>query len=86
MKFSGVDNHWLRALVISETGSGQGVQLEAMLSYYITPQFSLGVGGRYWAMWTTTGSDAFNGVPIARKDTYRYERYGVLVQAAYKFD
>lgn len=86
VKFSGVDNHWLRALVIDESGHGQGVQLEAMLSYYITPQFSLGIGGRYWAMWTTTGSDAFNGVPIPRSDTYRYERYGVLVQAAYKFD
>jgi len=86
VKFSGVDNHWLRALVIDESGKGRGVQLEAILSYYVTPQFSLGVGGRYWAMWTRTGSDAFNGVPINRTDTYRYERYGVLLQAAYKFD
>ncbi len=83
--FTGVDNHWLRALVINESGRGRGVQMQAILSYYITPQFSVGAGGRYWAMWTSTGSDAFNGVPIARTDTYRYERYGLLLQAAYKF-
>jgi opacity protein-like surface antigen/outer membrane protease len=86
VKFTGVDNHWLRNLVIDESGTGHGVQLEAILSYYVTPQFSLGVGGRYWAMWTRTGSDAFNGVPINRTDTYRYERYGMLLQAAYKFN
>lgn len=86
VKFTGVDNHWLRALVIDESGTGKGVQMEAIVSYYVTPQFSLGVGGRYWAMWTTSGSDAFNGVPIARTDTFRYERYGMLLQAAYKFD
>jgi opacity protein-like surface antigen/outer membrane protease len=86
VKFTGIDNHWLRNLVIDESGTGRGVQLEAILSYYVTPQFSVGVGGRYWAMWTRTGSDAFNGVPVDRTDTYRYERYGLLLQAAYKFD
>jgi opacity protein-like surface antigen/outer membrane protease len=85
VSFSGVDNHWLRNLVIDESGHGRGVQLEALVSYYVTPQFSIGLGGRYWAMWTTSGSDAFNGVPIDRNDTYRYERYGLLAQAAYRF-
>lgn len=86
VKFTGVDNHWLRSLVIDESGTGRGVQLEAIVSYYVTPQFSLGAGGRYWAMWTRSGSDAFNGVPVDRKDTYRYERYGMILQAAYKFN
>lgn len=86
VKFTGVDNHWLRNLVIDESGTGRGVQLEAFISYYITPQFSVGIGGRYWAMWTTTGSDAFDGVPVDRTDTYRYERYGGLLQASYKFN
>jgi opacity protein-like surface antigen len=85
VSFKGVDNHWLRALVIDENGRGEGAQLETILSYYVTPNFSLGAGARYWAMWTRTGADAFNGVPIRRTDTYRYERYGVLLQAAYKF-
>jgi opacity protein-like surface antigen len=85
VSFKGVDNHWLRQLVIDENGRGQGTQLEAILSYYITPNFSVGAGARYWAMWTRTGADAFNGVPIRRPDTYRYERYGMLLQAAYNF-
>ena len=86
VKFTGVDNHWLRNLVIDESGTGRGVQFEAFLSYYLTPQFSIGIGGRYWAMWTTNGSDAFNGVPVPRTDTYRYERFGGLLQASYKFN
>jgi opacity protein-like surface antigen len=83
--FDGRDNHWLRALVIDENGKGRGVQLEAILSYAPMPNFSVGIGGRYWAMWTRNGDDAFNGVPIGRDDTYRYERFGLLLQAAYKF-
>ena len=86
VRFSGVDNHWLRSLVIDESGRGRGVQMEAFLSYYVTPQFSVGVGARYWAMWTTSGDDAFNGSPTERSDTYRYERFGGLLQASYKFD
>jgi len=85
VKFKGVDDHWLRNLVIDEDGHGAGVQIEAMLSYYVTPQFSIGAGGRYWAMWTTKGSDAFNGSPTDRTDTYRYERWGLLAQATYRF-
>ena len=85
VRFKGVDNHWLRNLVIDEGGHGVGVQLEALLSYYVTPQFSIGAGGRYWAMWTTSGTDAFNGDPVNRNDTYRYERWGLLAQASYRF-
>lgn len=85
VRFTGRDDHWLRALVIDEDGRGQGAQLETILSYAVTPNFSLGVGGRYWAMWTRIGDDAFNDVPIGRHDTYRYERFGLLMQAAYKF-
>jgi opacity protein-like surface antigen len=85
VKFSGVDNHWLRNLVIDESGHGRGVQAELILSYQVTPQLSLGAGGRYWAAWTTSGSDAFDGVPVERTDTYRMERYGTLLQAKYQF-
>jgi outer membrane protease len=86
-KFSGTDNHLDRVplLIIDESGHGRGVQAEAFLSYLVTDQFSVGVGGRYWALWTTSGSDAFNGVPISRNDTYRVDRLGVTFQASYKF-
>lgn len=86
VQFSGVDNHWLRSLVIDESGRGRGVQMEAFVSYYVTPQFSIGVGARYWSMWTTSGIDYFNGSQTSRSDTYRYERFGGLLQASYKFD
>jgi hypothetical protein len=83
--FTGVDNHWLRNLVIDENGHGHGVQVEALISYEVMPRFTVGAGGRYWAVWTTSGSDAFNGVPINRNDFYRAERYGGFLQAAYRF-
>jgi opacity protein-like surface antigen/outer membrane protease len=89
-KFTGTDNHFLRDLVIRESGHGQGVQAEAFLNYYVTDALSLGVGGRYWALWTTSGSDTFifSGVsngPSSRNDTFRAERAGVTFQGSYKF-
>lgn len=83
--FDGVDNHWLRSLVIAEDGDGRGAQLEAILSYYLSPSFSLGVGGRYWSMWMDDGHDAFNGIPTNRADVFRYERAGVFLEANYRF-
>ncbi len=85
-KFTGTDQHLLRGLVIDEQGHGRGVQAEAFLSYLLTDQLSVGVGGRYWALWTTSGTDAPNGVVLPRNDTYRAERVGVTFQASYKFD
>jgi aryl-phospho-beta-D-glucosidase BglC (GH1 family) len=89
-KFTGTDNHFLRDLVIAESGHGQGVQAEAFLNYYVTDALSLGIGGRYWALWTTSGSDTFifSGVsngPSSRNDTFRAERAGVTFQGSYKF-
>ncbi len=84
--FNGTDNHWLRDLVIKEAGHGQGTQLQAMLTYDVTPQFSVGAGARYWAMWANTGDDRFNGVPTDRNVTYRMERAGAFLQASYRFD
>src|SRR6516162_3019093 len=44
---------------IPEDGHGRGVQLDLTVSYAVTDQFSLGVGGRYWTMSTTTGQTKF---------------------------
>jgi opacity protein-like surface antigen/outer membrane protease len=87
-KFSGSDQHLDRRppLTFIEAGHGHGVQAEAFLSYLITNQLSVGVGGRYWALWTTSGTDAVNGAVAPRNDTYRTERVGVTFQASYKFD
>ncbi|RJF70419.1 outer membrane protein [Rhodopseudomonas palustris] len=68
-------------------GVGQGVQLEAILSYEVTPSFTVGVGGRYWAMWATDVETAGFGAPVATQLLpIRVERYGSFLQASYKFD
>ena len=85
VKFVGVDYHLDRALTFDEAGDGTGVQVEAFLSYFITDQFSVGVGGRYWAMWATSGTDTVLGIVSPRNDTYSTERVGVTLQASYKF-
>jgi opacity protein-like surface antigen len=91
VRFVGLDNHMQRrepVKVSPESGTGQGVQLEAILSYRITPSFSVGAGGRYWAMWAT-GTDAqanylssgrYSALPV------RNERFGGFLQASYTFD
>ncbi|MDR3372311.1 MAG: outer membrane beta-barrel protein [Ancalomicrobiaceae bacterium] len=83
--FSGTDNHWLRNLVIQERGHGYGTQLEAVLSYAVTDDFSIGAGARYWALWTDYGSVAFNGASSPQNLSYKMERSGVFLQGSYKF-
>lgn len=86
VQYSGTDNHVLRGLISPEWGTGNGVQLEAILSYDITPAFSVGVGGRYWAMWTTDSYVAFGGFPCPCQTLpAKGERSGIFVQASYRF-
>lgn len=86
-KFTGTDQHLERVplLIFDESGHGQGLQAEAFLTYLVTNQLSVGVGGRYWALWTTSGTDVDNAVPQPRNDTFRTNRVGVTFQASYKF-
>jgi opacity protein-like surface antigen len=85
VNFNGTDDHLLRALIIGESGVGTGFQLESTLSYMITEQFSVGVGGRYWSMWTT--KDAISdpsGTPCpCQTQPARTDQYGVFVQVDY---
>jgi opacity protein-like surface antigen/outer membrane protease len=89
--FSGTDNHLLRTdvanTVSTETGNGQGVQLEALLAYSLGNSFSVGAGGRYWAMWATNASTNLFGTPCPCQTLpARTERYGAFLQASYKLD
>lgn len=97
--FQGRDNHLLRDLTFfsDQRGSGGGgVQVEGTLSYFLTNNFSVGVGARYWAMWTRKNSKIFpneakkeNSSPVAEEAlpaNYRMERWGTFLQASYKFD
>jgi len=88
--FSGSDNHLLRNVantISPESGNGKGVQLEAILAYSFANSFSIGAGGRYWAMWATDSSTNFFSTPCPCQTLpARTERYGGFVQASYKFD
>lgn len=88
---SALDIHHARTDVASKDspawGTGRGVQIEAILTYDITPTFNVGVGGRYWAMWATDVETAGFGSPVPTQLLpIRVERYGTFVQASYKFD
>jgi opacity protein-like surface antigen len=96
VKFDGYDFHFagnsgtIDGIFPEGSSGGQGVQLEALVSYYLTSQFSVGVGGRYWAMWTTNGSYTKTYPPseVSAPNYFRgaVEQAGVVVQAAYKFN
>jgi opacity protein-like surface antigen len=88
----GRDNHLLRTTTtfFDQRGTGQGVQLEAIVSYYVTNNLSVGVGGRYWAMWTTNATDTCTGcgglgiVSPSSPAAFSTERYGAFLQADYR--
>ena len=85
---SGTDNHLLRPDLpepTPEDGQGWGYQLEALLSYKVDDQISLGVGGRYWHMQTKGSAhfEAFGGSP--QPLDFKTDIYGVFVQGAYHF-
>ena len=91
VNFTGVDNHVLRTDVANtvspEAGAGHGVQLEAILSYAIGRNFSVGAGGRYWAMWAPGASTNIFGTDCPCQTLpVRAERYGGFIQASYKLD
>jgi len=87
---SAVDIHHQRTEMPSPNspawGAGQGVQLEAILGYDITPRWNIGVGGRYWAMWSSKILTAgFGNATPTEALPIRVERYGTFLQASYKF-
>jgi opacity protein-like surface antigen len=93
--FTGRDNHLLRnqtTFFDQIANAGHGVQAEAILSYLVTSNWTVGVGARYWAMWTTDGTFTCTGCGApgvtGAADAARYstERYGVFLETSYKFD
>lgn len=85
VRFSGTDDHVLRSLLSPEDGHGVGMQFEATLSYALTDALSIGVGGRYWSMWTTSGEVDFGGTGELVPMRYAAEQAHLLVQGSYKF-
>ena len=85
VQFNGTDNHVLRSLISPESGRGTGLQLESTLSYLFTEQFSVGLGARYWAMWTTKDAiTEFGGAPCPCQTLpAKTDRFGAFVQVDY---
>jgi len=88
----GRDNHLLRTDTTyfeQWSNSGRGVMLEAAVSYFVTEHWTVGIGGRYWAIWTTQAFDQIvvNTNPLT-PDSARFDisRLGMFVQSSFKFD
>jgi hypothetical protein len=84
------DSHYLRTDLGSPPNiflrsKGSGVEAEVMLSYAVTERFGLGLGGRYWGLFSD-GDVRFQPSP-SRYPVSRYDqqRYGMLLQAKYSF-
>src|SRR3954471_8866392 len=75
-----LDTHHLTFGSDPATATGNGVQLEGILSYQMTPLFNVGIGARWWH-YNTTGNEAMFNQLIK----YQTERYGVFVQGSLKF-
>ena len=89
--FQGQDDHNVRELLLQEkSNKGNGVMLEAILGYNVTPAWNVGIGGRYWAWNMRTGTMTFNFLgssspPDVEPARFTAERYGVFVQTSYKW-
>jgi len=97
--FTGLDSHLIRMPVafFPQDGTGRGVQTELILTYGITDSFNVGVGGRYWAMWSVNANQschgecdltrpgAFSTIPPSPITT-NIERFGAFVQMSYRFN
>jgi hypothetical protein len=74
-----LDTHYLTFGSDPTTATGNGVQLEGILSYQLTPLFNVGIGARWWHFNTTGNETMFNQLI-----KYQTERYGVFLQGSMK--
>lgn len=97
-QISAQDTHWLRLGTglfdisgpIPESGSGSGVQVEAIAQYKVNNNLKFGLGGRYWLMQTRGGTDFENVIvgvtnPSPQPLNFSTTRYGGFAQGSYKF-
>jgi hypothetical protein len=76
-----VDHHlWTVVGYDPSFGTGNGVQLDAIVSYQFNDALSVGIGGRWWHL-TTNAVD-----PYRQLETYAVDRYGVFLQGSYRFN
>ncbi|MCP3477670.1 outer membrane beta-barrel protein (plasmid) [Bradyrhizobium sp. CCGUVB1N3] len=93
-RLEGLDDHRARdhLTLFPTTGETRGLQAEFTLSYFATKDLSIGLGGRYWAMWTTSVTESCNGcgglgvVSPPGPGRFNTERFGGFLQASYRFN
>lgn len=95
VKLKAQDFHWLRIGVdfngpTPEDGRGDGMQFEAILSYFVNDYVTVAVGGRYWRMRAPKGTAHFEASVIGgggspQVEKFNTERYGAFVQAGVKY-
>jgi hypothetical protein len=87
--YSGIDNHRLRTDGPTTRspmwGHGTGVQVEGVLAYDVTSEFSLGRGARYWAMQVPNGTTNFFSQGTFYNQRYAAEQTALFAQGSYKF-
>jgi hypothetical protein len=83
----GIDQHWNRPDINPgpERGYGWGTQVEAILSYMLTDRWSVGLGGRYQYLATTSTYTQFPASFPNQVEKFYTERYGGFLQASYRF-
>jgi opacity protein-like surface antigen len=89
--FAGKDFHVLRPDIngVALDAEGNGFMVESILSWQVMQGLSLGVGGRWWHI-EGDGSSRFDALPGlagigAQPIKVEQDRYGVFLQAGYKF-
>jgi hypothetical protein len=90
VRYSGIDNHPQRAgeeaITLSPAhGDGTGVQVEGVIAYDVTREFSLGLGARYWAMQIPTRTTNFFSTNVFYNERFATEQTAVFAQGTYKF-
>jgi opacity protein-like surface antigen len=86
--YSWLDDHLERDLQWQNWGHGIGVQTQAVLTYDVTNRLSVGIGGRYWAMWSTSGQRVTidtSGTSAAEPTRNSIELAGAFLQTSYRF-
>jgi opacity protein-like surface antigen len=83
--YTWLDDHLDRDAQFSQWGHGVGTQTQAVLSYDVTEQLGVGVGARYWAMWSTSASVQDIPGNALRPNRNAIELAGAFVQTSYRF-
>jgi opacity protein-like surface antigen len=86
--FNWLDDHLGRNLEFQQSGQGVGAQTQAVLSYDVTDRLNVGIGARYWAMWSNTAdvhTITNTSVGPLRPNRNAIEMGGAFVQAGYRF-